>query len=382
MKLLELRRASLLAVACGGALALQCDGGHSDDFDDGPEGGSDVGGDAGDTGASRGGSGGGGRAGASSRAGKGGSTGVAGAGGGARGGSGNVGGNGNAGRSGNAGRGGSSGGTGNTAGADDAGDAGLGNAGADAGCAELTCDANATCRESGTPTCECNSGFKGDGETCARYISCDELHAGEPDLPSGTYAIRPAAAGADFEVYCDMETSGGGWTLVLNEGTAFDPASTGDDEVCLTSNCVNRAYSTVPVVAGIMLDMKEGDIDDEELLARAIVTDVHSSSVDKTVREIFTDGPNFFESESNDNLELTVYAGGCEALPLAMQDVLCGTPVVTFADTIWGCPFPDVTHAVGIRESYGVEWNNCAGWPSQPNYGDNWFIDNFRVWVR
>jgi hypothetical protein len=132
-----------------------------------------------------------------------------------------------------------------------------------------------------------------------------------------------------------------------------------------------------------MLDMKEGDISDDELLARAIVTDVAATSVGKTMQEIFTVGPNFFEAEDNQNLDLTIFEpADCESLPGMMKEVLCGTPVLVFADTIWGCPFPDVTYAIGISTTYTEAWGNCAGWPGNPNYGDNWLPDNFRVWVR
>jgi hypothetical protein len=54
-----------------------------------------------------------------------------------------------------------------------------------------------------------------------------------------------------------------------------------------------------------MLDMKDGNIVDDELQARAIVTDVDATSVGKTMQEIFTVGPNFFEAKDNQNLDLT-----------------------------------------------------------------------------
>lgn len=50
------------------------------------------------------------------------------------------------------------------------------------------------------------------------YKSCKEIKASEPTATSGTYMIDPdgpEGANAPFEVQCDMETDGGGWTLVM-----------------------------------------------------------------------------------------------------------------------------------------------------------------------
>jgi len=47
--------------------------------------------------------------------------------------------------------------------------------------------------------------------------SCSSLLADYPELQSGSYWVDPDGAGpvVPIEVFCDMETGGGGWTLVL-----------------------------------------------------------------------------------------------------------------------------------------------------------------------
>ncbi len=75
----------------------------------------------------------------------------------------------------------------------------------------LACAEGMTCTQK--EDCQSLSCVNG---TCARttYRSCKEIHDNVPGAPSSTYEIHPTGMGAGQSVYCDMETDGGGWTLV------------------------------------------------------------------------------------------------------------------------------------------------------------------------
>jgi hypothetical protein len=287
-----------------------------------------------------------------------------------------------------------------TGGTNGSGDGGSLNAGTTGGVptggaasCESTCPPNGTCVGSGANlTCECLSGFLRDGASCRRPVSCRELHAASPVLPSGPHFLRPTDSTEEFESYCEMTESGGGWTLVLNRGIEFEPTAMGTSaELAYAGKGTNLSYSQVRLESDIMLDVRLEPIASETYTARAVIIGVQAGTRGRSLRDLFTSGPNYLEAEDNSNLTV-LGRPECNFSPTDLQPLLCqscgeGTdcamPVLVLGAQGSGCTGTAPVFAISGAASYSQPWNACAGWPQATVVaGERHLPDNIRVWIR
>ena len=84
-------------------------------------------------------------------------------------------------------------------------------------------DGNVANGDGCSSACVVEAGFScsGQGQGSCATLSCAALHAAHPNVRSGSYLVDPDGSGGvgPISVFCDMETSGGGWMLIARGGS-------------------------------------------------------------------------------------------------------------------------------------------------------------------
>lgn len=223
--------------------------------------------------------------------------------------------------------------------------------------------------------------------------SCQTIKQTSSDASSGVYTIEPTDGNA-FDVYCDMSTEGGGWTLVAtyaddgnnywtsnNRGNIINGNTYGTLETALTQDFQSKAYTDLK---GDQILIRDGEDNSQYLRYDGVLSD-------QTLESKYVGGENVVGDFSVDVQSGSWDDTSCNTLDMRLQ-----TP-----DTdgegwsgdngaygfIWhsnnnnGCPYDDYAGNVyGDDEAWGKNSENT--WNRGFFYQDNFEGSSMTVFIR
>lgn len=117
----------------------------------------------------------------------------------------------------------------------------------------------------------CNNG---DDTACATANTnnwnktCAQIKSNWSSAPDGYYVLTPSGVGSKITTFCDMTTSGGGYTLIASSGAGYSGSSTGSSMV-RNSNLYYLTSSIVNALANLSTSVRISDFNDDSKYVEA-----------------------------------------------------------------------------------------------------------------
>nr|VFK29016.1 MAG: Fibrinogen beta and gamma chains, C-terminal globular domain [Candidatus Kentron sp. MB]VFK29539.1 MAG: Fibrinogen beta and gamma chains, C-terminal globular domain [Candidatus Kentron sp. MB]VFK74820.1 MAG: Fibrinogen beta and gamma chains, C-terminal globular domain [Candidatus Kentron sp. MB] len=199
--------------------------------------------------------------------------------------------------------------------------------------------------------------------------SCKAIKEGNPLVTSGVYSIDPDGAGPidPLEVFCDMETDGGGWTLVARMpmyGNAVNNTMTTDSnfETCLTdrsASCSELSWQHRDIYGTQYLI----EFEDQQTLLAQLVVQFPSARSWFAMRHATVNDIDFSYSPDDPATHFKGYGGDCSSRGGCQDSAIVKYYVWRIGDGNSPCAgnfFLFGTTDNGRGAYYGTNWHKKA----------------------